>query len=344
MTTILSTTDAALLNILQSSIPLVERPFAEIGKAVGLSEAEVLQKITEFKSGANRIIRQISAIFDSAALGYISSLVAAKVEPDHLEAAAAVISAHPGVSHNYQRDHAYNLWYTLTVAPDSRLGLEKTIEHLHRTSGAIVTRIMPALRMYKIGVKFDLGAETVPATESAPGYVAADAFHPSGMDKAKVRVLQKDLPVEARPFDAAADEIGVAVSDLLACAQVYLDRRIMRRFSAVLHHRQAGFSSNAMGAWIVAPGACDAFGARASQFSAVSHCYRRPTFPDWPYSIFTMVHGRSAEECNAVLADISAQTGVTDYTALYSSREFKKVRVRYFTHETEAWEQAVMGE
>jgi DNA-binding Lrp family transcriptional regulator len=159
-----------------------------------------------------------------------------------------------------------------------------------------------------------------------------------------IRSLQQDLPLTPRPFDQWAEVAGVSTKELLAAAQSYLDRRIMRRFSAVLHHRQAGFSANAMGAWIVPADSRADFGTRAAASPAVSHCYERPTFPDWPYSIFTMVHGKSKEECEGFLADISRATGVTSYTALYSTREFKKIRVKYFTPEIEAWEKQLLGE
>jgi len=116
----------------------------------------------------------------------------------------------------------------------------------------------------------------------------------------------------------------------------------MRRFAAVLHHRQAGFSANAMGVWAV-PGddaEIERVGALMAGFRAVSHCYRRPSYPDWPYNIFTMVHGRSPEECEQTLTAVAAKTGIRDHRALYSTKEYKKVRVRYFTPDEDAWETA----
>jgi DNA-binding Lrp family transcriptional regulator len=114
----------------------------------------------------------------------------------------------------------------------------------------------------------------------------------------------------------------------------------MRRFSAVLRHRAIGVSANAMGVWVVPPAQCDALGHLAAQLPAVSHCYQRPTYPDWPYSIFTMVHGQTRAACEATLAAISRASGVTDYAALYSVREYKKVRIRYFEADIEEWESA----
>ena len=340
--------DKRLLDALQKQIPLVDRPFERLGRDLGLSEEDVIGRIERLKTGPTRFIRQISAIFDSASLGYRSSLVAAKVEPLQIEHAAAIISAHPGVSHNYERQHAYNLWYTVTVPPDSRLGLEKTVQILHQRSDAKVTRLMPAYRIYKIGVKFDMSGEAEQAT-SEPRIPNTEHRTPnvaelSEADKRMIRALQQDLPLTSRPFEQWATQAEVSEADLTAAAARFLETKAMRRFSAVLHHRAAGFTANAMGAWVVPPEQHDEFGQMAASVSAVSHCYLRPTFEDWPYSIFTMVHGRKSEDCQAALAEIARRTGIAQYTALYSTREFKKVRVRYFTGENEAWEAAAEGQ
>ena len=140
------TTEAALLNQIQSTIPVVEHPFAELARKVGTNEDQVIQRLQSLKSDG--IIRQISAIFDTRSLGYESSLVAARVDPSRVDEAAAIISRHPGVSHNYLRNHSFNLWYTIAVSPLSGLVLEKTVDILHRESGADSTRLLPTLRLY----------------------------------------------------------------------------------------------------------------------------------------------------------------------------------------------------
>ena len=335
--------DAKLLDRLQVGVPLVRHPFAEIAAELGLSQQDVLDRVQRLRFGTRAVIRQISAIFDSRSLGYESCLVAAKVDEDKLDAAAAEVSKHPGVSHNYRRNHAYNLWYTLAVPPDSRLGLKRTVDVLHIGSGASITRLMPALKMFKIGVKFNLSDGDTPSpavTPDAPR-VAHD-FIATDTDKRAIRVLQQDLPLASEPFDVWAKQAQTPVNQLLADAQRYIDRGIMRRFSAVLKHREAGFGANAMGAWIVSQEKHEEFGRLAAGFSAVSHCYLRPTYPDWPYSIFTMVHARQPSECEAVLAEISKASGINGYAALYSTHEYKKVRVKYFAGDIEAWESQVI--
>ena len=261
-----------------------------------------------------------------------------------MEEAAARINEHPGVSHNYRRNHAYNLWFTLAVPPDSRLGLQRTVEILGDLAGAEAIRLMPTLRLFKIGVQLDMTGELdADARTPTPAYTEQDRQRAeqarlSTREIAAVRELQKDFPLVSRPYDVLAEAAGMSVAELLAHGHRLLARRQLRRVAAVLYHRQAGFKANAMGVWAVPSDQVDRVGPLMAGFAAVSHCYLRPTYPDWPYNVFTMVHGRNKQACDAVLEAISRATGITQYAALYSTREYKKVRVRYFTPETYAWE------
>jgi siroheme decarboxylase len=117
------------------------------------------------------------------------------------------------------------------------------------------------------------------------------------------------------------------------------ERDGLRRVAAILYHRRAGFSANGMGVWKVPDADVLDTGRRMAAFRGVSHCYQRPTYPDWPYSVFTMAHGRSKEECDAILDSIAAATGITERATLYSSTEFKKVRMLYFTDAFRCWEE-----
>ena len=337
-------TDKQLLAALQRDVPVVFRPFAELGKPLGLDETSVLDRVRRLKS--DRVIRQISAIFDTTSLGYQSSLVAARCDPARLDEAAAAINAHPGVSHNYQRDHAFNLWYTIAVSPTSRLGLERTVEILHRQSGALSTRLLPTLRLFKIGVELNLETSaSVTGKTGVTGYSHKNrkpAVPLNDLEIRFVREMQKDLPVETDPFTAVAGKLGVTLDELGRMTDAMRADGRLRRFSAVLRHREAGFSANGMGIW-AAPGNdadIEAAGETMAAFRAVTHCYRRPTYPDWPYNLFTMIHARSREDCAAVVAAIAGETGIADHAVLYSTKEFKKTRVAYFTDAESLWETA----
>ncbi|MDQ4004310.1 MAG: Lrp/AsnC family transcriptional regulator [Actinomycetota bacterium] len=340
----MDTVDKDLLTLIQREFPLEREPFEALGLTLGVAGDEVIRRIEALKRG--RVIRQISAIFDTRVLGYQSSLVAAKIPPTRLNAAAKAINSHPGVSHNYERNNEFNLWYTVAVPPDSRLGLEGTVDVLHKISGAERTRILPTLKLFKIGVTLDI-REGATAKKEAPQYGEADRMgadrNISEDDRAAIRALQEDVPLTPRPFDLWGGQVGLSYGELLERAYDLQRRKIMRRFSAVLYHRKAGFRANAMGVWNVPDERIDEVGNAFAQYQAVSHCYQRPVYEDWPYALFSMVHGRTEEECEAVLDAMAAETGITERLSLYSTREYKKTRVRYFTPEMDAWEKLYAG-
>ena len=337
---VLEDLDRELLNAVQWDFPLDPRPFAVIGERLGLSEEATRERVARVK--ALGVLRQLSAIFDTRALGYGSALVAAQIDPDRVDEAAAVISAHPGVSHNYKRNHRYNLWYTVAVPPGD--SLEEHVEVLHRDSGALVTRRLPTLKLYKIGVKLDMtGATAADAKaevlehERPERKEHMEAPELSDLEIATIRVVQEDLPLVERPFAAYAELIGTDEQTVLDLLASFKERKLMRRFAAVMNHRSAGFKANAMGVWAVPEDQLDEIGPQMAGFALVSHCYRRPTYDDWPYSVFTMVHGKNGTECEATIAAIAAETGVSEYALLWSVKEYKKTRVRYFTDEWNGW-------
>ena len=337
--------DKQLLNRVQSEFPLVARPYEELGRPLGLSEDEVIARVKALR--AEHIIRQVSAIFDTKSLGYKSSLVAVRVAPDRINEAARIINEHPGVTHNYERNHEYNLWYTIGVPPTS--DLEAIVQRLHELAGAEVTRVMYTLRLFKIGVNLDMTGQRPANATSTPEYgeedrLRAKSFEIGDFDKAVIREFQEDLPVEPRPFRAIAERVGTDEEGLFAAAADLQRRGFLRRFAAILYHRKAGFRANGMGVWAVPPDDVLETGARMATFSNVSHCYQRPTYPDWPYNIFSMVHARSVDECEDVLRAISEATGVTNYISLYSSREYKKTRLLFYTDAYQEWEAKYMPE
>ena len=331
--------DKQLLNLIQTEVPVAARPWAALGAKLGSSEAEIMQRIGALKTG--RAIRQISAIFDTQSLGYESSLVACQCDPHREDEVAAIISAHPGVSHNYRRDHVFNLWYTLAVAPTSKLGLAGTIALLHRQTGAISTRSLPTLHLFKVGVELDVAGTGQAGDKGAIRYDHAQqraAVPLTDLEINYVRAMQNDLSVEPEPFVAIAGQLGISLKELQQLTAGMITAGRLRRFSAVLRHRELGFSANGMGIWAVPEADVLRVGKQMAAYRAVTHCYRRPTYPDWSYNIFTMIHTRSREECHAVVDQIAQETGITEHGVLFSTKEYKKVRVQYFTAAEAEWE------
>lgn len=331
--------DQQLLNWIQTEFPLVTRPFAALGERLGESEDQVMARYQRLKD--ERIIRQVSAIFDTRKLGYTSSLVATSVPEDDVDQAAEVISAHPGVSHNYRRDHEFNIWWTIAVPPEQ--DLETHVAALHRLCGGLSTRVLPTLKLYKIGVDLDVSdVRSMAAQSTIPAYreTARTAADLTEEEVGYVRELQEDLAVEPTPFRSMAERLGTSEEALVKAAHGFIEEGLMRRFAAVLHHRRAGFGANAMSVWSVPEAETDDYGYQLAGYAAVSHCYRRPTYPDWPYALFGMIHATSKERVEEAVADIKERTGLSDYRLLYSTKEYKKIRVRYFDPAYAQWADA----
>jgi siroheme decarboxylase len=336
----LDATDKRLLNLMQGDFPLAPRPYQHVASAAGIAEDETLARVQRLLD--DRIIRQVTPIFDTRALGYKSMLVAAKVDAEHPWRAAKVINSHPGVSHNYLRNHDFNIWFTIAVEPDSLLGLDRTLEVLGREAGATSIRQLPTLKLFKIRMDLEMEGSTADLARAAQAVAPAETEPQPYDDRdiAIIRALQGDLPVVPEPYAPATRELGMGQDALLAHLEAMVQRRLLRRVAAILFHRRAGFSANGMGVWKVSDEHVLETGARMAAFRGISHCYQRPTYADWPYSLFTMAHGRSKEECDAILDAIATETGIEDRATLYSSTEFKKVRLLYFTDDYKAWERA----
>jgi DNA-binding Lrp family transcriptional regulator len=330
--------DRRLLNLMQGRFPIAQRPYRHVAELGGVDEAEVMSRVQRLLD--KRIIRQVTPIFDTRALGYSSMLVAAKVDPQHPHRAAQVINKHPGVSHNYLRNHEFNLWFTIATEPDSKLGLEGTLEVLAHEAGAESVRQLPTLKLFKIRMDLEMEGDTDVLSSSAevaePIELERQPY--DELDIAVIRALQGDMPVVEEPYAAAAGELGLSQERFLDHLAGMQERGLLRRVAAILYHRRAGFSANGMGVWQVPDEQIFEIGCRMAAVRGISHCYQRPTYEDWPYSVFTMAHGRSKEECDAVLDSIAEQTGIHGRATLYSSTEFKKIRLLYFTEDFKNWE------
>ncbi len=331
-------TDRKLLNLMQGRFPITPRPYEAVAKQAEITEAEVLQRVQHLLD--ERIIRQVTPIFDTRALGYGSMLVAAKVDPEHPWGPAKIINAHPGVSHNYLRNHEFNMWFTLAVEPDSKLGLQGTLDVLQEQTGAESIRQLPTLKLFKIRMDLEMEGDTKDLSSAgvAEDPVELDMQPYDDFDRAVIRATQGDLPVVPEPYVAAAKELGVTVDKLVDHLTGMQERGLLRRVAAILFHRRAGFSANGMGVWAVPDDQIMELGPKMASYRGISHCYQRPTYEDWKYSVFTMAHGRSKEECDAILDSIAEDTGIHERATLYSSTEFKKIRLLYFTDDFKNWE------
>ncbi|MGA2400573.1 MAG: Lrp/AsnC family transcriptional regulator [Syntrophobacteraceae bacterium] len=319
-----------LLDRVQRSFPIVSDPYRVLSEGMEISEEEVRKRIGMLKQ--SKAIRQISAIFNTGALGYRSSLVAMAVPQETLERAAQIVNAYPGVSHNYLRPGNFNMWFTIAVPPGQ--SLEAVVSELSAIAGNLPALVLPAVKKYKLAVVLDVLEEgdwdhpeekaELPPTESDT------SFRPTSANIRIVKCIQEDLPLVQRPFDVWADSLKMRESDLLTTICDWMRHGTIRRFAAILNHRQVGFRANGMVVWDCPRDRIDRIGAILASYPEVSHCYNRPAYPEWPYNLYAMIHGRSPEECESIARRLANATGLDNFRILFSAKEFKKIRLKLF--------------
>jgi DNA-binding Lrp family transcriptional regulator len=323
-----------LLYRLQNSFPLTKYPFEELSKELNCGEDEVINLVKRLKD--EKVIRQISAIFDTKRLGYHSSLVAFKIDEKSINSAVKVINSHPGVSHNYLRNHSFNIWFTIAVPPTSRFGLNGTINLLKHLSKARESIVLPTIKMFKIAVKLDTTGR-----ESRKEKLQKREYREIEMEKkhyALIAEVQKDIEITREPFYKSIKKLNMDYGEFFDTLNELKDSGVMRRFATILNHRRAGFRANAMSVWSVSEDRAEEIGEKIAEFRAVSHCYLRPKYPSWPYNLFAMVHSKDYETCDRIIDEIAHEVGIYSYDKLYSTKEFKKQRIRYFDSAFEEWE------
>lgn len=340
-----------IINRIQQDIPLVSKPFGVIAGELGLDEREVLETIRSLKE--RRIVRNISAIFNAHRLGYHSSLIAFSVPEKRVTAAAEIINGHPGVSHNYLRNHDFNMWFTLSA--ESAELLTRTAATLARMCGAADHLILRNETLYKIGFMLKMGDDADDDDDDASEETSCAVRHISHNDSSDevtdemrraVLLLQTDLPIESRPFHMIGMKYGGGMSgDDLISAGLDLKRRdVMRRYAAVLKHYNAGYTANAMTAWKFDDAHREEDVMHIfSSHPGISHLYTRTLYPGrWDYPLFAMIHARTDDELRKIIGDLEAQSGIRDYLVLKSLKEFKKKRVTYFSPAFGEWNGAYL--
>jgi len=322
--------EARLIRAVQCSVPLLPRPFAALAEELGSTERQVLDSLR--KISRQGVLREISAVLEGGPLGYDSALVAGQVPEAKLERAVEAINAHPTVTHNYLRNHQYNLWFTIAVPQG--MGLERTLQILAGEAGVQPFHPLRRTHTFKIGVNFDplsLKNNTAATAPKNHAPVVVDE-HSAKM----FRAIQKPLPLEEQPFETLATQAGTTSAELLAFANQHLGGAL-RRYVGTLRHRELGVHQNSMAVWAVEPGQLALIGQQLANAPEVSHCYARNPIAGFPYALYSMIHGPDKKSCHGIARQLSEKTGCKDYTLLFSEREFKKQRLRYFLPELSDW-------
>lgn len=320
-----------LIKRIQKSFPIHAEPFSVLAEELDLKEKEILDQLIEWKE--QKFLREISAVMEGSLLDYDSALVCGKVPADRLAEVAQIIGEHPTVTHLYERNHYYNLWFTIAV-PFS-MGLENHLSILERLTQ--IEKYYPLRRIdtFKIGVVFDLQTLSNDTSRIDLSF-CEEKLNPNETAKRIIRAIQKPLPLTLKPFEALALENGIAEKEILEFMQTNVGKSV-RKYIATLRHRNIGVNYNAMTVWSVKEDLLQQKGKDLSVFPQVSHCYSRNKVESFDYNLYSMIHGPDEITVHGYIKEISSTLNLKDYLILHSPTEFKKCRLRYFLKELEEW-------
>ncbi|MCX6006352.1 MAG: hypothetical protein NTZ34_03710, partial [Chloroflexi bacterium] len=239
--------DDKLLGLLQTGFPLTAEPYSDLGSKLGVAGDKVIRRIAVLK--ANGIVRQISPVLDARKLDYQSTLIAMKVSNAKIGLAEKTLSGHPGVSHAYERDHEFNIWFTLSM-PLS-INIETEMRKLSSRIGAEAAFTLPAVRVFKLRTNFGPDEDNHIEEGSGQIHALSERVELSETERKVINVLQEDLPLISNPFRNIAKKLDISVDDLLGYCRSLLLRGVIRRYGASINHYKAGYRANAMTCWKV---------------------------------------------------------------------------------------------
>lgn len=323
MTSNLTKFQKQLCNALQNGVPICARPFAEIAECLNVDQEQVLREASGLIEAG--VIRRISATVDYRALGKTSTLVTAHVPQESVREVAEAVNSLDGVSHNYLRNHHYNMWFTLQA--DTAAQIDATLADLSERFG-FGFHSLPVKRFFKLYVLFDAESESEVLLRDVQRIPKCEVVELSDEQKLVLSQLQRPLELTAEPFDLPYGG-GVEHRDALKIITGLIDAGVIRRIAAVVNHRKLGFVANAMFAGEVPQDRIVGAGERLASLGIVSHCYERETFESWPYNLFAMCHGRSMDQIRHVVSKFTEAEKVNSFELLETAAELKKKPVKH---------------
>lgn len=312
-----------LLNNWQRDFPLLGEPFAHIAARQDMTTQAVIEGYRSLL--ADGALSRIGGVF-GAGTGGAALLSAMAVPVARLDEVAQAVSSHPGVNHNYQREHHFNLWFVMT-GRDAQC-VEQAMQHLETVTG------LPALRLrmeraYRIDLGFDLRHKTaghgIDAHTTLPVPVTDDEW-------ALAALVEDGLPLIERPFDAWAQALNTSPHAVISTLKAWLEHGTLRRFGAIVRHHELGFDANAMTVFDVPDALVDDCGMALAREAGITLAYRRERASGWPYNLYCMVHGRDRDSVRAVIERVTATCGLQDHprATLFSCKRFKQTGARRF--------------
>lgn len=321
--------DLRLIDHLHGGFPLSERPFAEVGAALGLDEADVIASLQRLL--ASGVLTRFGPLFQIERAGGLFVLAALAAPEERYAEVTQQVNSLPEVAHNYRREHALNMWFV--IGAESPALADAAIARIEALTGLKVYAF-PKEREYFVELRLPLleglGAVVTPPARPAPAS-PAEPFELTDFDRTLIAATQGGLPLVPRPYDELAQALGVSAGLPSDRLQQMLFHGLIRRIGAVPNHYRLGFSANGMSVWDVDDAEVDRLGEQVGALPGVSHCYRRPRVRGvWRYNLFAMLHGRSRAEVEAQAGRLRELLGSAcrAHDILYSSAILKKTGLR----------------
>jgi len=325
--------DAALIDGYQSGFPIEERPFRRLAADLEIDESDAVERVRALKEEG--IVRRFGAVLNPPVIGS-STLAAVQAPEDRFEEIAAIINDYRQVNHNYARDHEWNMWFVVTAGSQQRR--DEILAEIEAETGCAVLNL-PMLTDYYIDLEFPVVNSDRFARESLEDRTDSSATRISEEATGDLSALEADLlleiqdgfPLSATPYRDIADAIGSDVEDVLEAVSRLLANGCIKRIGCIINHVVTGFDANCMVVWDVPDENLDEWGERAGGLPYVTLCYHRPRRPDqeWPYNLFTMIHGRDPEAVDAKIDELAADYLPVDHERLYSTETLKQTGARY---------------
>jgi DNA-binding Lrp family transcriptional regulator len=314
----LSEGDRRLIDGFQRDFPLEPEPFRIVADKLGLDESGVLASLVGLRETG--VISRLGAVLRPNCAG--ASTLAAMAAPAHrLEAIAEAVNAEPGVNHNYEREHALNLWFVVTGP--NRAAIAASLARIRSRVGLDVLDF-PLLRSFHIDLGFPIfttaaGAKKIVLDASPPP--------PEADDIRLLTAIEDGLPLCRRPYRQVATRLGWREHEVIARLRRLIAGGAVARFGLVVRHQVLGYCANAMVVWDVDDGALPDIGARLAAAPGVTLCYERPRRPPlWRYNLYSMVHGRDRDQVRSEIAALADSVGAASrgHEILFSRRCFRQ--------------------
>jgi DNA-binding Lrp family transcriptional regulator len=316
----LSETQLRLVDGWQRGFPLDAAPYARIAYELGVSELSVLGMLSELSR--NGVLSRVGAVVEPNTAG-ASTLAAMAVPPSRLGEVAAIVNDEPGVNHNYEREHRFNLWFVVTGR--NRIAIDSAFERMRDRTGLDVLDL-PLRSAYHIDLGFPLNGEAAPRPCKRNGNSGSKVSrHVCAEDRMLLHALENGLPIKPRPYAEIAERTGSSEEDVIVRLRDLASRGIVKRLGLIVRHRELGYTSNGMVVWDIDNARVDEIGEAFAKYPFVTLCYRRPRRrPDWPYNLFCMIHGRDRETVLSQVEELRDRADNPPMDVLFSLRRFKQ--------------------